>query len=153
MTPLDNYDFTAFVFVVEKATNKSIPITTFAVGDAEPGDYSTTSETTQSINSFTYDADNGTITVEVESYTTLVNVKHSTRARALTFSMFGINWALTLCSLAITMIVANKKEVKDGIALLPITVILSIPVIRSLYIGSPPFGILFGAHRNRTAPL
>ena len=153
ITPLDRYLFQAFVFIVEKATNKSVPITTFACGDAEPGDYTTTSETIQSTNSFTHEAEGGPITVEVESHTTFLEVKHTIRARALTFSMFAINWVLTLCSLAVTMIMANRREVKDGVALLPITIILSIPTIRGLYIGSPPFGIFFGAHRNPTASL
>ena len=152
MTPLDKYDFTVFVFAIEKATNKSIPITTFAVGDAGPGDFTTTSETVQSRNEFTHDTEGEPVTVEVGSYTTHVQVKHSIRARALTLSMFAINWVLTLCSLVITMIVANRREVKEGLALLPITMILSIPAVRSLYVGSPPFGILFGTHRNRIDP-
>ena len=152
LTPLDTYLFEAFVFVVEKATNKSVPIIAFGAGDAEPGDYTTTSDAVETTNSFTHDAEGGPITVQVQSYTTAIQVKHSTRARALMFSMFVINWLLTLSSLVVTMIMANK-EVKDGVALLPITIILSIPVIRGLFVGAPPFGIFFGTHWNCTAPL
>jgi len=148
LTPLDKYYFEAFVFVVEKATNKSVPITAFAAGDSEPRDYATTSDMVQTTNSFTHEAEGGPTTVEVKSYTTIIQVKHTTRARALTLSMFTINWVLTLSSLAVTMIMASRREVKDSVALLPITIILTIPVIRSLYIGSPPFGILFGTRQN-----
>jgi len=153
MTPFDEHLFTAFAFAIEKTTNESVPITVFAVGDIGPGDFTTTSETVQSTNEFTYDTGDGAVTAEVGSCTTFAKVKHSTRARALTLSMFLINWALTLCSLIITGIVANRREVKEGVALLPITIILSIPVIRSLYVGSPPFGVFIGMHRNHTTPL
>ena len=153
MTPLDQYEFTVFAFAVEKATNKSVPIAVFAVGDAGPGDFTTTSETVPSRNEFTYDTGNGPVTMEVGSYTTFAKVKHTTRAQALTLSMFVINWVLTLCSLVITVTVADRREMPSGVALLPVTVILSIPAIRSLYVGSPSFGIRLGTHWKCTAPL
>jgi len=43
------------------------------------------------------------------------------------------------------------REGEIGVALLPITVILSIPAIRNLYVGSPPLGIYLGAWRDSTA--
>jgi len=145
----------AFVFVVEKATNKSIPITTFAVGDTGPADFTTASVEVPTRNQFTYDTEDGSTTAEVDSHTIFVTVKHSTRTRALTFSMFAINWVLTLCSATIASIVVRRRgKVEGGVALLPITVILSTPTIRSLYVGSPPFGIFLGTHQSfRVAPL
>ena len=66
--------------------------------------------------------------------------------------MFTINWVLTFCSVAIALVVLRRRgEVKDGVAFLPVTVILSIPTIRSLYVGSPPFGISLGTRQNRPA--
>ena len=150
MTPLDEHWFTAFAFALENVTNKSTPITTFAVGDAGPGDFTTTYEMVPSTNQFTYDTGDGPITTGVGSYTTFAKVKHSTRARALTLSTLLINWVLTLC---ISAIVGHRRGVKDGVALLPITIILSIPAIRSLYVGSPPFGIFLGGYRNHSTPL
>ena len=153
-TPLDCYSFTAFVFVVERATNKSVPITAFAVGDIGPADLTTTSVATPTRNQFTYDTeDGGSATVEVESRTIFAQVKYSTRGRAITLSMFAINWVLTLCSVVIALIVLGQRgKMKDAVALLPITVILSIPAIWNLYVGSPPFGIFLGAHQNRPLP-
>ena len=150
-TPFDRYDFTAFAFAVERATNKSVSITLFTIGDAGPADFTTTSETVPSSNWFTYDTEDGLVTTKVESSTTFAKVKHSTRARALTVSMFLINWVLTIFSMIITAIVTSRSEVKDGVALLPFSVIYTVPTIRSLFVGSPPFGILFGTQRNRTA--
>ena len=153
--PLDQYTFTTSVFVVEKATNKSVPITTFAVGDAGPGDFTTTSVEVPTTNKVTYDTEDGPTTVEVKSSTIFATVRHSTRARALTFSMFAINWVLTLCSVTISSIVVRRRgKVEGGVALLPITVILSTPTIRSLYVDSPPFGIFLGTQQNfHIAPL
>lgn len=148
-SPLDQYNFTALVFVIEKDTNKSVPITTFVVGDAGPADFTTTSVELPTTNNFTYDAGNGPTTVEVNSTTVFATVKHSNRARSLTFSMFVINWVLTLCSVVIALIVLRRQGgLSDGIAFLPLTVILSTPTIRSLYVGSPPFGILLGTHQH-----
>ena len=153
-TPFDKYTFTAFAFVVERATNKSIPITIFAVGDSAPGDFTTTSVEVQATSNFTYDTNNGPITTEVESYTMSAAVTSSTRARILTFSMFLINWALTISSAVIALVVYSRDgDVKDGVSLLPITVITAIPAIRSLYASSPPFGVALGAYQNRPAPL
>ena len=149
--PFDHYYFTSFLFAVEKATNKSVPIVIFAVGDAGPGafsDFTTFSETVPSRSNFTYEAGDGPITVEVGSNTTFVTIKHSTRARVLTVSMFAINWVLTLCSVVIALTVVIREEMRDGVAFLPVTIILSIPAIRSLYVGSPPFGIYLGMYHN-----
>jgi len=110
------------------------------------------SETVPSTNEFTYDTEDGPVTVEAESYTTFAEVKYTTRARALTLSMFVINWVLTLCSLVVTVTVADRREMPSGVTLLPVTTILSIPAIRSLYIGSPPFGVRLGTHWNRATP-
>lgn len=76
-------------------------------------------------------------------------IVHSLRARAITYSMFAINWILTLCSIITTSAMFNRRgEVKEAVALLPVTVILTIPVVRSLYSGSPPYGIHLGKHRE-----
>ena len=154
-TPLDRYDFTAFVFVIDPATNFSVPVVSFEVGDTGTGDFVTTFETGTSRSNFTYEPPtrNTSVVVTIPSSTTYATVRRTARAQALTFLMFTINWLLTLCTLIITGIVASKRVVKDGVALLPVSIILSVPAIRGLYIGTPPFGIFFGTHRNCTTPL
>lgn len=156
-TPFDHYHFTASAFAIEKATNKSIPLAIFAVNDTGPGDFSDFTASSETVptksNFFTYNATGAPTTIMVESNTTYVTVKHSIRARVLTLSMFAINWVLTLCSVAIALTVVIKEESMDGFAYLPVTIILSIPAVRILYIGSPPFGIHLGKHRNYAAPL
>jgi len=145
-----------FAFVVESSTNKSIPITTFAVGDGDygPVDFTTTSVELETRNNFTYNTEGGPITVEVESRAVLATTRRSNNARVLTFAMFAINWILTLGSVAIALVsLLRRGEVNDGVAFLPVTVILSIPTIRGLYVGSPPFGTPIGMHQNCSALL
>ena len=151
-TPFDHYGFTASAFAVEATTNTSVLII-IRVGNAGPGDFSDFITRYNSVSTrtvFTHDMEIRSVTVEVESCMVYAEVKRSAQVRALTISMFVINWVLTLCSVVIAMNLVVKGKVKDGVSILPITIILSIPVIQALYVGSPPFGIYLGTHRNHT---
>ena len=107
-----------------------------------------------SSNQFTYDGKKGPTTVTVDSYTMYPVIQRSRRGKALIYFMFAINWILTLCSIITTSVIFNREgQVKYGVALLPITVILAVPAIRDLYPGSPPLGIYLGTHRNCTVLL
>ena len=56
-----------------------------------------------------------------------------------------INWALALGSTYVTVVVVVRRDkVHDGVLLLPVTIILTIPTLRGLFVGSPPFGIYLG---------
>ena len=105
-------------------------------------------------NQFTYNGKGGPTTVTVESYMMFPTFERSRRGQALIYFMFSINWIMTLCSIITTSVIFNREgQVKDGVALLPITVILAIPAIRNLYPGAPPFGIYLGTHQTRTVLL
>jgi len=152
-TPFDRYDFMATVFVIDRS-NFSTPID-FIVGDTGMGDFVATFEVGTSRSDFTYEDPiiEALVTEAIQSRTAHATVRRTARAQALTFLMFSINWLLVLCTLIITWIVASKGAVKDSVALLPISIIFSVPAIRALYIGSPPFGVFIGTHRNCTTPL
>ena len=141
--PNDWYSFSAFAFAIDKATNTSVPILTFEIGSAGAGDFSTNSDVIPSRNNFTYNAGSGPTTIQVDSHTLDAGIGRSVPARALTYSMFAINWVLAVCSIITTSVTFDKGG-EIGVAFLPITVILTIPTIRNLYVGSPPFGIFLG---------
>ena len=154
-SPNDRYGFRAFFFAFSYATNKTLPLG-FSVKSNGAGDFSTVSSIDYMPVTSTdmYPTGGGPPTERIEYYMLLGEIVHSVRARAITYSMFSINWVLTLCSIIITSIVFNRqRRVKEAVALLPVTVILTIPVIRNLYSGSPPYGIYLGEHRKLVALL
>ena len=143
--PQDWYSFSTFAFVIDKATNKSIPIIAFIVFNTGPGDFSTVSKMVPGRIEV---PGNVSTTAVVGSKTLFAKIKRPVTALALTFSMFAINWVLTIFSIIATL-VASQWESDAGIALLPITVILAIPTIRNIYSDSP-FGVFLGTCREGT---
>ena len=136
--------------------NMSVPIVFFGLMNSGAGNFSVASvpDGVPSSNQFTYNSKGGLTTVTVDSYTMYPVIQHSRRGKALIYFMFAINWILTLCSIITTSVIFNREgQVKDSVALLPITVILAVPAIRDLYPGSPPFGIYLDTHQNRAALL
>lgn len=144
--PNDWYSFSAFVFVIDRATNESIPVIACKINSAGPGDFSAVSEVAPSGNEFTYDAGEGPTTVVVKSVTMYTSIRRPVTVLALTSSIFAINWILTACSL-ITTSVMSHWEGEIGIALLPITVILTIPTLRNIYVDLP-FGVYLGGSQK-----
>jgi len=142
--PFDDYILNAFVFVIDKATNESVHITRFAAADPL-NNFVTFSRDTETTNKFTYETGNGTVTVDVESRALLVTISRSVLARSFTMCMLLVNWALTVGTVYITLVLLIRREkMSEAVLALPITVVLTIPAIRNLFVGSPPFGILLG---------
>lgn len=147
-TPFDVYVLTLFAFVVERATNRSVPIITFAVGEAPDNFVISSVETMRTKNNYTYDTRVGPATVEVESSMIDVEVKRSQLARAFTLCLLIVNWALTVGSTYVTLLaVFREGDVNEAVLLFPVTIVLTIPALRNLYVGSPPFGIYIGESR------
>ena len=147
-TPFDVYDLTLFAFVIEKATNRSVPIVTFLTGEAPNNFVISSVETMRTRSNYTYDSGEGPVTVEVESSVIDIEVKRSQLARAFTLCLFIVNWALTVGSTYVTLLaVFREGEMNEAVLLFPVTIVLTIPALRSLYVGSPPFGIIIGESR------
>ena len=143
-SPFDGYTFAASTYVLEKATNNSVPIAAFAAGE-KIDNFVVSSFWTCTKNNFTYDSGTGPTTVEVVSAMVVTNGKRSKFAQAFTLCMLLINWALTVASIYITVLVISEKEKMDSAFLLfPVTIVLTIPTLRGLYVGMPPFGIYIG---------
>ena len=145
--PFDLYYFAASAFVIDKATNKSVPMFVFAAGNG-PENFVVSSTNTSTLSNFTYNSGTGPTTVPVESSVVQMIVKRSQLAQAFTLCMFIVNWALTIGSVYITLLVlVGTGKMDSTVVLLPVTLVLTIPTLRSLYVGSPPFGIYIGEHR------
>ena len=144
MAPFDAYSLNILGVVIEKATNKSVPIVKFAAGGG-PDNFVISSSDTRMRSNYTYDSGTGSTTIEVNSKIIDITARRSQLARAFTMCMLIINSALTLGPIYVTLIaVVRKEKVHEGALLLPVTIILTIPALRNLYVGSPPFGIFLG---------
>ena len=145
--PFDTYVLDALVFVIDTATNRSVPIIKFAAADPL-NNFVTRSTDSPTTSKFTYDSGEGPVTIEVESRVLELDIRRSVLSRAFTMCLWIVNWALTAATLYITLVIfVDTKRMSDGVLALPITVVLTIPVIRGLYVGAPPFGILLGTPR------
>jgi len=145
IAPFDDYMINAFAFVIDKATNKSVHITRLSTaGPLE--NFVTFARDVDTVNEFTYETGNGTtVTTQAESRALEIIVYRSILARAFTMCMLLVNWALTIGSIYITLAMLVRRErMSEAVLALPITVVITIPAIRGLFIGSPPFGILLG---------
>ena len=148
MVPFDTYTATALAFVIEKATNESVPIILFAACGG-PNDFVFTSVETKTTSNYIYDSGMGPTTVEVDSSVIEISAKRSQLARAFTICLLLVNWALAIGSTYVTLVVVVRKErVHEGVLLLPVTLVLTIPTLRGLYVGSPPFGIYLGKSQS-----
>lgn len=140
--PFDSSYFTAVAFAIDKRTNESVPLTYFQASNGIPGDFSISSYNDTTSSTINLDKGSGPTKIGVQSNVMLSTLTHSHTARALTCSLLAINWILTLCSIFTTsLLFRHNGSMGDGVALLPLTVILTIPAIRALYVGSPRFGI------------
>jgi len=148
LTPVDTHRFTATVFAIEKATNRSVPIIAFAVGEG-PSNFVVHSVVNPlGRNNYTYDSATGPTTVEVESMVIVIHIERSQLTRAFTLCLLLINLALTVGSVYVTVLVLTRRErIHEGVFLFPVTVILTIPALRNLYPAEPPFGIYIGGSR------
>ncbi|PSR77114.1 hypothetical protein PHLCEN_2v8059 [Hermanssonia centrifuga] len=54
-------------------------------------------------------------------------------------ALFSVNWGLTLVVVLITIWANDGNEVNDSILVLPLSVILTIPALRALWVGAPGF--------------
>ena len=74
-----------------------------------------------------------------------VTVKRLTLSQAFTICLLIVNWALTSVSVwVMTVIYFKEEKPPDAVLLFPLTLVVTIPALRNLYVGSPPFGIFIG---------
>jgi hypothetical protein len=144
MVPFDAYALNAIVFAIEKGTNESLPISTFAAGEGVSG-FVISSYQVEAKYNWMHDSGTGPTPVKVQSSVIYIGVERSRLAKAFTVCLLIINSALTVGSAYVTLLALVRREVvNDTVLLLPVTIVLTIPALRSLYVGSPPFGIYLG---------
>ena len=133
LAPYDVYVFDIEAFVIDPTTNESLPILKFSAADPTDNFYAD--------NLIEWDTESAFNDVRVPSKHFQMRVKRSFLAKTFTIILLIVNWLLTVGCLRITLLsVVGHQELGEGTLLLPITVILTIPALRQLYVGSLPFG-------------
>jgi len=147
VAPFDAYSLGTSVFAIDKATDESIPIVALTVGGATSS-FDVSSTEVETTSNYTYDSGTGQTAINVHYKIAHIEVTRSRFAQALIMCLFLVNWALTTASIYIVVLVVFRREgMDDAVLLLPVTIILTIPTLRGLYPGSPPFGIYIGKSR------
>ena len=144
MVPFDAYSLRALVFVIEKATNESLPVFTATTGEGVSG-FAILSVEEQAKAFWIHDSEAGQTPVTVSASRISITVKRTLLAKAFTVCLLVVNSALTVGSVYVTLLAVVRREaVNDSVFFFPVTIVLTIPALRSLYPGSPPFGIYLG---------
>jgi len=139
LAPYDDYVLDVEAFVIDTATNQSLPILKLSAADPTDNFYADRQVDWDTERTF-----NGG---RVPSRHMTMRVKRSFLSKIFTIILLLVNWFLTAGCLRITLLsVVGHKDMGEGVLLLPITVILTIPALRQLYVGSPPFGVYLRIH-------
>ncbi|KAF8173791.1 hypothetical protein K438DRAFT_129601 [Mycena galopus ATCC 62051] len=134
--PFDTYETTT-VFVAANPANASAspPILRLSVVDA--------------VDSFLPAVDEVAATgvlnasIPAAARAATIHLARTEIAKAFTLILFAVNWALALAVLYLTIVAAYAPAaVGDGVLLVPLTVILTIPALRALFVDAPRFGMM-----------
>jgi hypothetical protein len=76
------------------------------------------------------------------AYVFMLTIQRSPLAKVFTGIIFFVNWGLVSCVMYITLIawISQDKKLGDWALAAPVTIILTIPGLRALFVGNPPFG-------------
>ena len=133
------------MIAIDKATNESIPVWSSVNSLVQNFDVSSSIGDYGYVTADTYNRGIGPFIGKLLYSFTSITVKRSKLSRAFTICLLMLNWALTAASVWVTTTIFSKREKPPGAVLLfPLTLIVTIPALRSLYVGSPPLGILIG---------
>ena len=138
MVPFQHYYFNAFVFAVDPTTNHSVHIAMFGVFGTLC-DFVIHSHDAVDTSELAHDSGNRPVDRGVEYRLLQVEITRSAIAKAFAVYLFLVNWTLTVGSVYVTALVVSRMlEAGSVVAALPFSAPLTIPMVRSLYIDSPP---------------
>jgi hypothetical protein len=133
--PWDRYQLSTSFIVVDHDTNATLPILALAPADTAGG-FSTTYSGHHTTSYF-----NGTIDVQGQSV--LFLLRRTPLVKAFSMTICLVNWSLVMMILFITVVAfLRKNPMPEGLLLVPVTVILTVPSLRALMVDSPTFGEL-----------
>ena len=130
--PFDTYFLDSSVIALNSDTNESLPVLAYY-----PVDVTNNFSPYVQEDSMTRTNINGTI---AQSHFMRIEFRRTAFTMFFVMSLFTVNWALTAVVLYITLCANEGMEVGESILLLPLSVIVTIPALRALWVGAPSFG-------------
>ena len=130
--PFNTYFLRTSIVAKESGTDKSLNILSLSPVDSTNGFLPNIADQWSTVI-------NGTGTAAQGHYMRMI-FRRTPLNQFFIMSMLVVNWSLTLAVLHITVCAANGREVDESILVLPLSVILTIPALRALWIGAPGFG-------------
>ncbi|KIP09502.1 hypothetical protein PHLGIDRAFT_18603 [Phlebiopsis gigantea 11061_1 CR5-6] len=132
--PFDTYFLDSSVVALNPNTNESLPVLAYY-----PVDVTNNFSPYVQEDSGTKTSINGTM---AQSRFMRIEFRRTAFTMFFVMSLFTVNWALTAVVLYITLCGNEGMEVGESILLLPLSVIVTIPALRALWVGAPSFGLL-----------
>lgn len=131
--PFDTYFLNTGFVAINSDTNASIPILSLSPVDS-----------TNNFSPYVL-ADKSTVIIDKDGNSTLgrymrMQFKRTVLTQVFVVTLFAVNWALTGVVLYITISAIDGKNLNESMLVLPLSVIVTIPSLRALWIGAPAFG-------------
>jgi hypothetical protein len=132
--PFEKYGLTIAFIAFNTADNTSLPILNLALADVVNNFHAYWNETeTQSILNNT----------PMNSRTLRAHLERTLGSQIYAMLLFFLTWLITVGVVyvaAIALFGSSKIQVGDGVALLPMTMVLTLPNLRQLFPDAPAFG-------------
>ncbi|KAI0633341.1 hypothetical protein C8Q77DRAFT_782089 [Trametes polyzona] len=134
--PFDTYVLDTYVQAIDPATNASVPILFARVVDA----------TDNLVPKLKANTDIRTLKPVVGNATAAFGVQYTFHRTVLSqlfvTILFIVNWLLTAVVVFIAVSAYDGLPLAEGVLILPVSVILTIPALRALWVDAPAFGLL-----------
>ncbi|KAI0331228.1 hypothetical protein GY45DRAFT_1336372 [Cubamyces sp. BRFM 1775] len=134
--PFDTYVLDTYLQALDPATNASVPTVFMLIADA----------TDNLEPNLRRDRDVHTASAVVGSSTAAHGVQYEfTRtvlSKLFVMVLFVVNWLLTAVVVYIAVSAFDGVPLAEGVLMLPVSVILTIPALRALWVDAPAFGLL-----------
>jgi len=134
--PFDTYALTTTFITLNTVNNTSLPILSLAVSDIVDNfhpDSSVQTDTQSILNN-----------ASMHSRTLSLRLQRTDGTRVYVMVLFSTTWLLTIAVIYPTIIAlfgTPSNRIGDSVALLPMTIVLTLPHLRQLYPDAPAFGL------------
>lgn len=146
VVPFDSYTLRVLATAINPATNQSVRIARFAV-TSPVGSFAIISHDADATESI-HNPEKERVAPRAGSRMLNIEIKRSKIARTFILSLALLDWLLVFGTVYITALVTSgNMEASNGLALLPFSMLVTIPTIRALYAESPSLSTSIGTFR------